>query len=286
MTSQRTPPKLLQVRERLITLCGWPTDSVEMDYYSSSPSSSSSKPDLPHTIVVFFPGNPGCIGWYTSHLQEWVHRLGRGFASRGLSYAGHSPNPDLTNVEGHIEEKSGKSTSIPWSLEGQIQHKIAYVQSILDDWKRQKEDFQKDYSADSSTVHDPRLIFMSHSIGGYMIQQVCLRCPDVMERTIGIVHLMPFIRMDPDRRLDRFLLGIGAEYPYQVIAVAKTLMHLLRWIPRPIFRLLAQGVVEDPQGRELAINMLRQPTFARNFMELGKDELNLLPRTFDVSCIL
>ena len=42
------PKSCVDVRQEIITLQGWPTDVVSVDY---------SKDDNPHTVIVFIPGN-------------------------------------------------------------------------------------------------------------------------------------------------------------------------------------------------------------------------------------
>ena len=114
-------------RDDRIPICGWPTDVVYIDHYycdlefndddrdhrepchgttrrQSWENSSAGVDDRtderricfkPHTLVIFIPGNPGVVHWYTDSLIEIVQRLGRGFAARGVSYAGHGVGEDV-----------------------------------------------------------------------------------------------------------------------------------------------------------------------------------------------
>ena len=99
MMSATTP----SVREEVIDIASWPTDTVAVEYIhldTTTTTTTTSPQKPPHTILIFVPGNPGCIGWYTPNLIELVTRFGHGFAARGASYASHSPNNEsLSNVK-------------------------------------------------------------------------------------------------------------------------------------------------------------------------------------------
>lgn len=49
----------IRVEEKVREVLGWPTDTVEIDYVDPV----KSEPEQPHTIIVFFPGNPGFVAW-------------------------------------------------------------------------------------------------------------------------------------------------------------------------------------------------------------------------------
>ena len=50
----------IRVEERAREVLKWPTDTVEIDYTDPH---DTSLVDSPQTILVFFPGNPGLVGW-------------------------------------------------------------------------------------------------------------------------------------------------------------------------------------------------------------------------------
>jgi hypothetical protein len=59
---------------------------------------------------------------------------------------------------------------------------------------------------------------------------------------------------------------------------------LLRIVPRRLLELALN--IPDPDGRQLALKLLRHPTFVRNFLELGAEEIRNLPQVPDVSHFL
>lgn len=120
---------------RLKTINGWPTDSISIDFYkggaddvaSSSQSSYKCKPNI---ILLFIPGNPGLIEWYSDTLVKIVEQLGVGYALRGISYAGHGDGDDVTgSAEEHKQsfvnasEHQDAKMSVSWTIEGQREWK-------------------------------------------------------------------------------------------------------------------------------------------------------------------
>ena len=271
MSSSRTT----NVREEVTSILGWPTDTVAVDFVKqSSAPSRSPRIDCPHTIIIFIPGNPGCVGWYTRNLLEIVQRLGQGFAARGISYAGHSADESMTNVEARL--KSGEyDGSIPWTIDGQILHKNAYVDHVLAEYRSLKGDKRKSL---------PRFIFMAHSIGCHMVERLCVLRPDILSQTVGLIHLMPFIRMKP-LPLQAFPLNLGAASPDAVISITRGIMYILKSLPKPWLDGFAKLVFEDETGRDLVVQLLRQPTYSKNFFELGMEELRDVPESVDVRTI-
>ncbi len=236
------------VEEQIVTLAGWATDVVCIDDPKSTP----------HTLIVFVPGNPGCIGWYTSHLLELVQRLPEGVAARGASYAGHSPHT----------LPQGSDISISWTVNGQIQHKCAFLDWILSEFETW-----------------PRLIFMSHSIGSHMVERLLLLRPDVLRQTRGVIHLMPFTRMKASL-WDQSRLDWGAARPELLIRYSGWASQLLQRLPRWLVDYCMKGIMDDAKARDLAVSLLRQPNYPRTFFELGTEEIRDVPEIGDVSQLL
>lgn len=133
--------------ERKITICGWPTDVAFIDHCKTIHADEESALQQsgaidsrsqrrycckPHTLLLFVPGNPGVVHWYTDFLAQVVERLGKGYAARGVSYAGHGVgevvvgNDDehsKTDYSGNREDEDKnpkfRSMKIPWTMNGQ-----------------------------------------------------------------------------------------------------------------------------------------------------------------------
>lgn len=251
-----------EAEELVLTLLGWPTDVFHVHHPAAAVSITSHQ--LPQTLLLFVPGNPGCAGWYNSTLVGLVERLGPNVAAYGISYAGHSPHPSHTN-----STTNDRSLRVAWTIDGQVDHKIAF----WDDYIGPK------YKTQNQKL--PKIIWLSHSIGSHMVQRLLVKRSDLLRCTQGVIHFMPFVRMQALPR-DQQILDFGAARPRTIIAIAQGLLR----IGRLGFLSAAQNLpilMEDPQDRKLAIALLRQHSFVQNFFQLGLEEIRDVGETIDVS---
>jgi hypothetical protein len=270
------PPR---VKADVRTIIGWPTETVHVFHDNAGAELG----ELPSVILVFVPGNPGCVGWYTPLLVDLVTKLGSGFAARGLSYAGHSGSDELTNVEQWHNNNNlsmERDSAIPWTIEGQVRHKISFLDTVLSEWKDLREQHEQKNSVSSKSPSLPRFVFLAHSIGAHMVSRVCILRPDILQQTDLLVQLMPYMRMKA-HRFQQKLLNLGASYPNILIGLGKTLTILLKAMPYQAIDSLMKSIVEDQDGRTLAVRLARQPRFARNFFELGTEEIRDVPEEVD-----
>jgi len=231
------------------------------------------------------------MGWYTDLIFSLVDRLGLGFAARGLSYAGHGINSKIANVERweHNEipsDSSGENyrdVRIPWSVDGQIKHKIAWMDQVEVEMEllRRKRLASKTKSTSSTS---PRYIFISHSIGAHMVQRLSILRPDILEKTILQIHLMPYIRTDAPQP-QQGQLSVAANAQSVVISIAKKMARIKSCLPLAASDFIMKGAVPDEKGRKLAVGIARQPHFARNFFELGLEEIRDVPELPDDSAL-
>ena len=255
--------KSLVVTNELKQILHFPTDTVAIDYVDENGATCT-----PHTIIVFVPGNPGLVNWYVPMLKELVNRLGDGFAARGLSYAGHGVTAQIVDVQA-FEGLSQRDFSVAWTIHGQVRHKIAFMDYLM-----------QEMEVDQNKI--TRYIFLSHSIGSHLVQRMCILRPDILKRAILILHLMPFIRMDAPI-LQQIQLDMAAFRPEFTIGVAKSILELMSKLPREWVDYLMMSSVPDKDGRNVAVSLARLPKFARNFFELGAQEIRDLPQEADVS---
>lgn len=278
LSSQRRRP-LLHTRKEVRTILNWPTETVSIDYCIVGGAHNEEQVPIPsHTVLLFIPGNPGCIEWYIPLLKDLIESLGTGFAARGVSYAGHGASDAVANVQQHYnvtdKKKNDRDTRIPWSVNGQVQHKIAWIDMIL------KELNGKDAPILSRTK--PRFIFLTHSIGAHLVQRLLVLRPDILMRTSLILHLMPFMRMDAPQP-QQTILSCVSQHPKPVIFMAQTLSSICKMLPDSYLEYVMRHSVKDKDGRRIAIYLLKQPHMARNFFELGCQEIRDLPQDLDVS---
>ena len=202
---------------------------MSIDYYSTQ--GIRSKALYPHTVLVFVPGNPGCVGWYIPLLEQLVTELGIGFAARGISYAGHGTTSDIVNVEQWVDRGEIRETRIPWTVDGQIEHKVAWMEMILEEMK----EIGREWT--SQAMQPPRFIFLSHSIGAHMVQRLCTLRPDMLARTCLLIHLMPFMRMDAPQP-KHTMLSTVAESTDQAIRIRQDRVSSCRSFASFLARLL------------------------------------------------
>lgn len=261
--------------ENVAEILGWPTDVVSIDWRQGSLGDRG----IPaHTYIFFVPGNPGLVGWYIPALTSIVQQLGPGFALRGVSYAGHGVTEEVVNVEPYQDDcnthgankcRQARNIQIPWSIQGQIQHKLAWIDQIHD----------------SDNLETKRLVFVSHSIGAHMVQRMLVLRRDWRLRTAALVHWMPFLRMDPDTRAQQYKLYTAAHHPDAVIAIGRKVLEVLR-SRTSLVNYMLKRTAPDDRGRDLAVRLLQHPTFIRNFFELGTEELRDVPQLPDVRYVV
>lgn len=279
------PSPKVRVVSRRKTIIGWPTNSIAIDFYrgdAGNVAESSLYKCKPNIILLFIPGNPGLIEWYTDTLFKIVEQLGVGYALRGISYAGHGAGDDVIGTanehksfvcaSGHQDAVLSAKMSISWTMEGQIKHKMSWVDEVIEEWKAEfKTSFQ-------STEEQPRLIFISHSFGAYLVQHVLLRRPALLEQTQQILHLMPFIRFDPPPLQKWMLSKLAHSYEYTIPLLINGVLAL-SMLPRKLIDVYLSKVVgiDCDEGRKITLDVCTHPRMIRNHLILGFEEIRELP---------
>lgn len=264
------------ITERQHKILGWPTDTLSIDFLACSDKDDQQTLESPHTVLILIPGNPGQYDWYVNDLCHLVQRLGRGYAARAISHAGHSlrgqgneedkaDDSGILNVEEYAKQNPDANPSIPWTIEGQVQHKCAYMEQFI-----------------LPTTTTTSFIFLGHSFGCYVVQQLCLLRPNILSRTLGFLYLMPFIRMKADA-FHQAKLDWGAHHPKTLIAVGTAMSSAYRILPKALVNAIVKMGIRDDKARDIAVQLLRQPTFVRNFFTLGSQEIRDIPKDVDVS---
>lgn len=264
------------IKRNVEDVLGWPTDTFAIEFETISRQRQGTKPTprrqpgrRAHTIIMFVPGNPGLVEWYISFFAKILQSLGPGFAVRGASYAGHSTDPSQINVE----EAGDAAKSMAWTIDGQVQHKISYIDKIL-------HQVRDDYGGgDGDRV---KLIFVGHSIGCHLVQRILMLRPDILHRTVRCIFLMPFIRMDAPAP-NQQVLNWGAYHPATAAWILQALSRLLKKLHPQTLQDLLKPVMDKREDRKFTARLLRKTTFPRNFLGLGLEEIRDVPQAIDVS---
>jgi pimeloyl-ACP methyl ester carboxylesterase len=228
---------------------------------------------FPNTVLVFIPGNPGLVDWYIRSFESILAGLGPGFAARGVSNAGHAFEDGLAAVA----EDNGVKASIAHSVDGQSIHKCAYMDVLTNEF-----DVWRNSTNDTAlTPPLPEWIFISHSIGCHFIQRALMLRPDVLCQAKLLIHLTPFLRMSAPKQTQRWLDWAASNDPI-AIAFSKSLLMILKQLPRSLVNEMLKPSMKDASGRDITISLLRQPWMAANFFHLGTQEIRDVPQLFDV----
>ncbi len=288
---QTKPHIMLHLKQGVSTISGWPTDVASIDYYDSDISKDDTAIIIPpHTVFMFVPGNPGCIGWYLDMLFTIVQKLGVGHAARAASYAGHAVGDEKIQVGGENDrQRSGYSTKkksdFAYTIDGQVEHKIDWIDSIIEEMDsiRGNSSIAKTEMLSQNGRRPIKFIFISHSIGAHLVQRLLLLRRDILLQTKLIIHLTPFYRFDPDSFFQKNLLATVANEPQLAISVLKSVGYIFSKIPSKIVDLYMEKVAGIPneKDRNLAKELYMQPQYAHNFFELGTEEIREVPEVHD-----
>jgi pimeloyl-ACP methyl ester carboxylesterase len=147
-----------------------------------------------------------------------------------------------------------------------VKHKLEWIDKMIEEWRR---------------IYDcvPNFIFITHSIGAHFTQSLLLRRPDILAKTLHIIHLTPFIRFDPPPMKKRVLSSVAKSHKY-IIPIMTNLVRALSssGLPRSWIDLYLKHVagLDCTNGREIAIDVFMNPNMVKNHLLLGCQELNEL----------
>eukprot|EP00536_Pseudo-nitzschia_multiseries_P007289 jgi/Psemu1/195223/e_gw1.168.29.1 len=268
-------------RRRTTSLLGWPTDVVSVDPKLDQRHDKDTLSHT-HTIIVWVPGNPGQHDWYHFDFIAVLSGLGHGYAIRSLRRRStrFSANPIVS-----------------WTVEGQVLHKIAFIDSLLSSIAEEGRQKNSDNQRFCRFAPNPRFIFVGHSFGCHVIQRMCVLRPDILERTTGFLFLMPYIRTSPALAVERKKLNFGGCYPEHLISLGTKVSRTLRFFPEDMVRsFIRKGLQEnsnnDKDGNSggesignLTSEILRDPLFPRYFFELGTEEIRDIPNEIDIPAL-
>ena len=198
----------------------------------------------------------------------------------------------ILDVEKYSQQHDDADISIPWTIRGQVLHKCSYIDTIISEFDDQlpqqsptsQQNGKDANNNETTTATTPavRFIFMGHSFGCYVIQQLCILRYDIIERTDGFLYLMPFIRMKADY-INQMKLNLGASSPNTLIRLGTIMSRTYKGLPKRLVDAFVKLGISDDKSRDIAVRLLRQPTFVKNFFTLGTEEIRDIPKEVDVS---
>ncbi|PSS15880.1 Lipid droplet-associated hydrolase, partial [Actinidia chinensis var. chinensis] len=219
---------------RLCNVSGHMTDLIEI------------RPENPTLHILFIPGNPGVVSFYTDFLENLYELLG-GTAS-------------VTAV-GHISQtKKNWEGRRLFSLEEQIDHKMDFIKHEL------------------QNIEVP-IILVGHSIGSYISIEMLRRSS---ERVIYCIALYPFLAVNTESSTQSIIMRL-ARSPILCAAVS-SIVGLLGLLPTKASRFLVQNSVGKTWSAgaiEALCSHLLQYHVMRNVLFLAMTEFKKLSETPD-----
>ncbi|KAL6514321.1 hypothetical protein OROHE_019063 [Orobanche hederae] len=219
---------------RLINVSGFKTDMLEIHSHN------------PKLHVLFIPGNPGVISFYTDFL-ECLYELLEGTASvTAIGHISHS-------------EKDWESGRL-FSLQEQISHKISFIEQELEDV-------------------DVPIVLVGHSIGSYISLEIFRRCH---EKVIYCIGLYPFLALNTESSTQSSIRKIAA---LPTLCAALSFMGaLLGMLPARILRFLVKksmGKSWSSSAVEVLCNHVLQYHTMRNMLFMAMTEFQQMPQKPD-----
>lgn len=160
-----------------------------------------------------------------------------------------------------------------------VKHKLSWIDEVIEEWKAEFK------SSSQATEELPRLIFVSHSFGAYLVQHLLLSRPVLLQQTQQIIHLMPFIRFDPPPLQKLMLSKLAHSYEYTIPMLSNSVWALSSTLPRKLIDIYLKNVIglDCDKGRKITLDVCTHPRMVRNHLILGFEEIRELPELPNVS---
>lgn len=147
---------------RVINVSGFKTDLMEIPSHD------------PALHVLFIPGNPGVISFYTDFLELLYESLGGTASVTAIGHISHS-------------EKNWESGRL-FSLQEQIDHKISFIEQELQD-------------------AEVPIVLVGHSIGSYISLETFKRS---QEKVVFCIGLYPFLALNTASKTQALIRRLAA----------------------------------------------------------------------------
>ncbi|KIY45799.1 hypothetical protein FISHEDRAFT_48609 [Fistulina hepatica ATCC 64428] len=155
---------------------------------------ATENPAAPDTVILFIPGNPGLLDFYTDFLREIQEKNAR-TAILGHSHVGHTPQVQVTHT-------------LDYSLACQVQSAIEALNALR------------------SVFLNSRLVVMGHSVGCW----ICTQLLKTRGEDIDAAYLLfPTILHIADTPNGRSLSWLFRPFMARMLSCLSNLLHFLPW---------------------------------------------------------
>ncbi|KAL3934617.1 MAG: hypothetical protein SGARI_003312 [Bacillariaceae sp.] len=80
-------------------------------------------------------------------------------------------------------------------------------------------------------------------------------------------------------------LDLGAHNPKVLIAVGTAVSRIYKFLPKSLVDAFVKLGIHNDGTRDIAVRILREPQFIKNFFMLGTEEIRDIPRDIDVKAL-
>lgn len=224
--------------------------------------------DLRSNLLVFIPGNPGLIDYYTTYLDLLSKSYPR-FDILAISHAGFQTSGDFVRAGGQGETKF-------YNLDYQVNHKYHILREKI-------------------LAGHTEVYFLCHSVGGYITQRVIKRLleDDAVKKVIKI----RFVGLICPTIVDIAKSNSGVAFMrlfkmLPIVTAALSFLKLLNWIlteslARFIIRkfIISRPVLSDPKlieswknSVDATFKIYQSPRIVFQALTLAKEELSTIHR--------
>ncbi|KAM0789049.1 hypothetical protein ACM66B_003112 [Microbotryomycetes sp. NB124-2] len=203
----------------------------------------------PSTIVLFVPGNPGLVGYYTLFLSRIHQDLGpKDTSVYAVGHLGHSPAHEVRRWTSR-----GAAT-----LDEQVQHKIDFVDSLTKEY---------DIGLEQGNT---KLVLIGHSIGSWISMQVLKARPDIVHSVIGLFPTISHMALTQNGQR---LAPLFKQAVLPPLALGTT---LLSFVPQTILARIVSvlaGQAESPESAKTTAALVASPGTVVSALAMAADEM-------------
>ncbi|KAI5477341.1 hypothetical protein MNV49_006483 [Pseudohyphozyma bogoriensis] len=238
----------------------WKEDyPYEVLHFLPAPDSPPPSSTSPRITILFIPGNPGLVSYYTSFLERILDTLPPSTQAYAVGHLAHSPSATPR-----------KRTPPPEQLQAQVKHKVEWIDGLA-----KSEDFGLPGSGKNT-----RLVLVGHSIGAWISLKVLEQRPDLITSVNLLFPTISDMSTAPNGRRLSLLFSPRLHLPlslstgflsYIPTSILKPVIGILSNQTEDESRATTTALVQSPATVVAAVSMAAEEM--EKVKELNKDIL-------------
>uniref|UniRef100_A0A7M5VE20 Lipid droplet-associated hydrolase n=2 Tax=Clytia hemisphaerica TaxID=252671 RepID=A0A7M5VE20_9CNID len=227
--------------------------------------------DNSDTVIVVIPGNPGAIEFYDRFMENLFQYCK--LPIFGISHAGHNLIPSKSSLVRRVYKELNpnikSSDKHVFTLEEQIEHKLAFIRQYIDPNKK--------------------IILIAHSLGSYITLKMLERLDsEEADRVKQIILLFPVFERTMETQSGRKWVPLTQFLQRPVIRTTKLVELLPQTVKKSLIDFIAhQRRFSNDSKKSLSngIDSLVTPNGLRNMSQIAKD-LSKIGRIGDLENVI